>query len=147
MQRTQQGSKSDSSRTLPQAGPSGRYTFQKDASDLPPAGLPCLPDRRLCSRWMLLLLLGVSTALLLLELASRPLFARHWSGACGKACLQLRHAKVRGSPAPSSRNKYSCCPLVAMSPMLTYVFQNGSQETKHELLLRKMGYQGCMAWP
>ncbi len=94
MLRTQQASKSETAVTLPKAGPSGLYSFQYVG--VPPAnawGLLCMRDRSACSL-AYALLLGCTIVFLLVEIASRPLPARHWSGACGQACQQLRSAQV-----------------------------------------------------
>lgn len=95
MLRTQQGCKVEVSNALPRAGPSGLYSFQYVG--VPPAswGVPCMRDRSTCSL-SCVLLLGCVTVFLLLEIASRPLPVRHWSGACGTACQQLRSAQVCG---------------------------------------------------
>ena len=93
MQRTQQGSKGETLDGLRKPGSSGLYSFQ--CVGVPPAQwrLPCMRDRSACSLGAVLLLV-CATGLLLLEMGSRPLPIRHWSGACGQACQQLRRAQV-----------------------------------------------------
>ena len=93
MQRTQQGFKGEAMDAFPKAGPSGLYTFQYVG--VPPAnwGLPCMRDRSTCSLGAVVLLV-CTTAFLLVEIRNRPLPVRHWSGACGQACQQLKQAQV-----------------------------------------------------
>ncbi len=94
MLRTQQGTKGEVAEALPKAGPSGLYSFQYVGA--PPAnawGTPCMRDRSTCSLGCALLL-GCATVFLLVEIASRPLPVRHWSGACGQACQHLKSAQV-----------------------------------------------------
>ena len=95
MLRTQQGCKVEVSDALPKAGPSGLYSFQYIGVAPASWGLPCTRDRSTCSL-SCALLLGCVTVFLLFEISSRPLPVRHWSGACGKACRQLKSAQVCG---------------------------------------------------
>ncbi|CAL5229802.1 g13197 [Coccomyxa viridis] len=94
MLRTQQGTKGEVADALPKAGPSGLYSFQYVGA--PPAnawGVPCIRGRSTCSLGCALLL-GCATVFLLVEIASRPLPVRHWSGACGQACQHLKTAQA-----------------------------------------------------
>ena len=113
MLRTQQGSKGEVADALPKAGPSGLYSFQYvGASPANAWGMPCMRDRSACSLGCALLL-GCATVFLLIEIASRPLPVRHWSGACGRACQQLKGAQV-------------CC-MLPMAHVLMYAQQTRSE--------------------